>query len=135
MKLLSVSFKSNFVLLTNSNNNFMKHLLTTLLALFITMSISAQSKAEQKAQDRTDEIEQVLSLNKSDKEKVYTILLEKENEIAILRKKHKGDKDALRAEIKKLNPIYNRKLKDFLGGENMKKMHAYFRAKREKSKK
>jgi len=113
----------------------MKHLLTTLLALFITMSISAQSKAEQKAQDRTDEIEQVLSLNKSDKEKVYTILLEKENEIAILRKKHKGDKDALRAEIKKLNPIYNRKLKDFLGGENMKKMHAYFRAKREKSKK
>jgi len=134
MKLLSVSFKSNFVLLTNSNNNFMKHLLTTLLALFITMSISAQSKAEQKAQDRTDEIEQVLSLNKSDKEKVYTILLEKENEIAILRKKHKGDKDALRAEIKKLNPIYNRKLKDILGGENMKTMHAHFKAKREKSK-
>ncbi len=113
----------------------MKRLLTTVLVLFITISISAQSKAEQKAQDRTDEIEQVLSLNKTEKEKVYTILLEKENEIAILREKHKDDKEVLWAEIKKINPIYNRKLKDFLGKERMGELNTHNRAKREASKK
>jgi len=113
----------------------MKHLLTVVLVLLITFTASAQSKAAQKAQDRTDEIAQVLSLDNTEKEKVYVILLEKETAVSVLRKKHKDDKDALRSEIKKLNPLYNRQLKDFLGGEKMKAMHAHFRAKREKSKK
>jgi len=112
----------------------MKSLITTVITLFITISISAQNKAEQKAQNRSNEIEQVLFLNKPEKEKVYRILLEKENEITILRESLKGDKDAQKAEIKKLNPLYNRKLKDILGGENMKTLHAHFKAKRATSK-
>jgi len=108
----------------------MKRLLTTTLILFITLSISAQSKAEKKAQDRTDEIEQVLSLNKTEKEKVFAILLEKESKITILKKTLEDNKDELKAEIKKLNPLYNRKLKDLLGGENMETIHAHFKAKR-----
>jgi len=112
----------------------MKRLLTTTLILFITVTISAQSKAEKKAQDRSDEIAQVLSLNKTEKGQVYDILLEKENEVSVLRKKFKADKVSLKAEVKTLNPGYNRKLKDLLGGENMKKIHAHFKAKKKASK-
>ena len=53
----------------------------------------------------------------------------REIETYIDRKKFKDDKDALKAEIQKLNPIYNRRLKDILGKERMIKYHDYFKAK------
>ena len=56
----------------------MKHIITSIVLLFITVSVSAQSKEEKKAQNRTDEIVKVLSLDKEETVKVYEALLAKE---------------------------------------------------------
>ena len=113
----------------------MKHFTTSIVLLFITVSISAQSKEETKAQNRTDEIVKLLSLNKDEALKVYEALLAKEKKITILKEEYKDNQETFKAEIKMLNRATNRVMKDFLGGESMQKIHAHFRAKRENSKK
>lgn len=113
----------------------MKHFITSIVLLFITVSISAQSKEETKAQNRTDEIVELLSLNKDETLKVYEALLAKEKKITILKEEYKDNQETFKAEIKTLTRATNRVMKDFLGGESMQKIHAHFRAKRENSKK
>lgn len=113
----------------------MKHFITSIVLLFITVSISAQTKEETKAQNRTDEIVELLSLNKDETLKVYEALLAKEKKITILKEEYKDNQETFKAEIKMLNRATNRVMKDFLGGESMQKIHAHFRAKRENSKK
>ena len=113
----------------------MKHFITLIVLLFITVSISAQTKEETKAQNRTDEIVELLSLNKDETLKVYEALLAKEKKITILKEEYKDNQETFKAEIKMLTRATNRVMKDFLGGESMQKIHAHFRAKRENSKK
>ena len=100
-----------------------------LFGFLLTYSVNAQSKAEIFAKENTEELSEILQFTETENVQVYDILLEKETEFNVLRKKLKGDKDAIRAEIEKLNPIYNRRLRDILGKERMKKMHDYFKAK------
>lgn len=113
----------------------MKHFITSIVLLFITVSISAQTKEETKAQNRTDEIVELLSLNKDETLKVYEALLAKEKKITILKEEYKDNQETFKAEIKMLTRATNRVMKDFLGGESMQKIHAHFRAKRENYKK
>jgi hypothetical protein len=113
----------------------MKHFITSIVLLFITVSISAQTKEETKAQNRTDEIVELLSLNKDETLKVYEALLAKEKKITILKEEYKDNQETFKAEIKMLTRATNRVMKDFLGGKSMQKIHAHFRAKRENSKK
>ena len=113
----------------------MKHIITSIVLLFITVSISAQTKEETKAQNRTDEIVKLLSLNKDEALKVYEALLAKEKKITILKEEYKDNQETFKAEIKGLTKATNRVMKDFLGGDRMTKMHAHFKAKRENSKK
>ncbi|RPG78315.1 MAG: hypothetical protein CBC95_006855 [Crocinitomicaceae bacterium TMED135] len=113
----------------------MKHFITSIVLLFITVSISAQTKEETKAQNRTDEIVELLSLNKDETLKVYEALLAKEKKITILKEEYKDNQETFKAEIRMLTRATNRVMKDFLGGESMQKIHAHFRAKRENSKK
>ena len=113
----------------------MKHFITSIVLLFITVAISAQTKEETKAQNRTDEIVELLSLNKDETLKVYEALLAKEKKITILKEEYKDNQETFKAEIKMLTRATNRVMKDFLGGESMQKIHAHFRAKRENSKK
>ena len=128
-------FKNNFVIKINYKLKVMKHIITSIVLLFFTFSVSAQSKEEKKAQNRTDEIVKVLSLDKEETVKVYEALLAKEKKITVLKEKHKDNNETFKAEMKVLNKATNRVMKDFLGGESMKKIHAHFRAKRENSKK
>ena len=107
----------------------MKKVYLLLFGFILTYSINAQSKAENFAEKNTEKLTEVLQLTKTENVQVYDILLERENEFNVLRKKHKDDKNTLRAEIEKLHPIYNRKLKDILGKERMKKYHDYFKSK------
>jgi hypothetical protein len=100
-----------------------------LFGFLLTYSVNAQSKAEIFAKENTEKLSEILQFTETENVQVYDILLEKETEFNVLRKKLKGDKDAIRAEIEKLNPIYNRRLRDILGKERMKKMHDYFKAK------
>lgn len=134
MIISSLSFKNNFVI-NNYKLKIMKHFITSIVLLFITVSISAQSKEETKAQNRTDEIVELLSLNKDETLKVYEALLAKEKKITILKEEYKDNQETFKAEIKVLTRATNRVMKDFLGGESMQKIHAHFRAKRENSKK
>ena len=107
----------------------MKKVYLLLLGFILTCSVNAQSKAEVFAKENTEKLSQILEFTETENVQVYNILVEKETEFNALRKKHKGDKDAIRAETEKLNPIYNRRLKDILGKERMKKYHDYFKAK------
>ena len=134
MIISSLRFKNNFVV-NNYKLKIMKHIITSIVLLFITVSISAQSKEETKAQNRTDEIVELLSLNKDETLKVYEALLAKEKKITILKEEYKDNQETFKAEIKVLTRATNRVMKDFLGGESMQKIHAHFRAKRENSKK
>ena len=113
----------------------MKHIITSIVLLFITVSVSAQSKEEKKAQNRTDEIVKVLSLDKEETVKVYEALLAKEKKITVLKEKYKDNQETFKAEMKALSRATNRVMKDFLGGDRMMKMHAHFKDKRENSKK
>ena len=107
----------------------MKKLFLLLFGFIITGSINAQTKAEIFAKENTEKLSDILGLTETENVQVYDILVEKETEFNLLRNKYKDDKDTLRAEIEKLNPIYNRRLKDILGKERMKKYHDYFKAK------
>ena len=135
MIIRKLHFKNNFVTNINYKLKVMKHIITSIVLLFITVSVSAQSKEEKKAQNRTDEIVKVLSLDKEETAKVYEALLAKEKKITVLKEKHKDNQETFKAEMKVLTKATNRVMKDFLGGERMMKMHAHFRAKRENSKK
>ena len=135
MIIRKLHFKNNFVININYKLKVMKHIITSTVLLFITVSVSAQSKEEKKAQNRTDEIVKVLSLDKEETAKVYEALLAKEKKITVLKEKHKDNQETFKAEMKVLTKATNRVMKDFLGGERMMKMHAHFRAKRENSKK
>ena len=135
MIIRKLRFKNNFVININYKLKVMKHIITSIVLLFITVSVSAQSKEEKKAQNRTDEIVKVLSLDKEETAKVYEALLAKEKKITVLKVKHKDNQETFKAEMKVLTKATNRVMKDFLGGERMMKMHAHFRAKRENSKK
>lgn len=134
MIISSLRFKNNFVI-CNYKLKIMKHFITSIVLLFITVSISAQTKEETKAQNRTDEIVELLSLNKDETLKVYEALLAKEKKITILKEEYKDNQETFKAEIKMLTRATNRVMKDFLGGKSMQKIHAHFRAKRENSKK
>jgi hypothetical protein len=99
------------------------------VGIIITASINAQTKAEIFAKENTEKLSEILEFTEAEYTQVYDILVEKETEFNVLRKKYKDDKDTLEAEKQKLNPIYNRRLKDILGQERMIKYHDYFKAK------
>ena len=99
------------------------------LGLIITCPINAQLKAEIFAKENTEKLSEILEFTEAEYIQVYDILVEKETEFNVLRKKYIDDKDIIKAEIQKLNPIYNRRLKDILGQERMIKYHDYFKAK------
>ena len=107
----------------------MKKIYTLLIGFFLASTLNAQSKAEIFAKENTVKLSKILEFTEAEYNQVYDILVEKETEFNVLRKKYKDDKETLKAEIQKLNPIYNRRLKDILGQERMIKYHDYFKAK------
>ena len=107
----------------------MKKLFLLFVGIIITASINAQTKAEIFSKENTEKLSEILEFTEAEYTQVYDILVEKETEFNVLRKKYKDDKDTLEAETQKLNPIYNRRLKDILGQERMIKYHDYFKAK------
>ena len=107
----------------------MKKIYTLLIGFFLASTLNAQSKAEIFAKENTEKLSEILEFTEAEYTQVYDILVEKETEFNVLRKKYKDDKDTLKAKTQKLNPIYNRRLKDILGQERMIKYHDYFKAK------
>ena len=112
----------------------MKKIFMLFVGLFLTYSVSAQSKVANVVKQRTEELTEVLQLTESEKTQVHSILLEKELKTAALRKEYKSDPATKKAKIKEINPIYNRQLKNVIGKERMTKYNAYKKSKRKKSK-
>jgi len=113
----------------------MKKLIPVLIALFISVTISAQSKEEKIAKKRTEELKKAITLSPEESEKIYTLLFTKEKQVSALRVKFKKEPKNIKAGIKQLNIATNRKIKDLIGKEKMNKSNAYFKAKRESAKK
>ena len=107
----------------------MKKVFLLFLGFIITNPVNAQSKAEIFAKENTEKLSEILEFTEAEYTQVYDILVEKETEFNVLRKKYKNYKDTLNTEIQRLNPIYNRRLKDILGQDKMIKYHDYFKAK------
>ena len=78
---------------------------------------------------------EVLALNEIEKEGLYTIFLEKEIKMTALRNEYKKtrDKEAFRVEIKKINPVYNQKIRGVIKKEKMLNYFEYLKAKRKKN--
>ncbi|PCH99505.1 MAG: hypothetical protein COB81_10995 [Flavobacteriaceae bacterium] len=110
----------------------MKKTVILLVALILTYAVNAQSKVENIVKQRTEELTEVLQLTKTEKSQVFKILLEKELKTAALRTEYKSDPDTKKAAIKKINPIYNRQIKDAIGKERMATYNEYKKSKRKK---
>ena len=66
----------------------MKKVFLLFLGLIITSPINAQSKAEIFAKENTKKLSEILEITETEYIQVYGILVEKENEFNILRKKY-----------------------------------------------
>jgi len=110
----------------------MKNLFILLFLVVTTYTTSAQSKEEIYVKKTTDELEEVLKLSKKEKSKVYDILLEREFKVSAIKKEYKSDPETRSAEMKKINPAYNRQIKDIIGKERMATYNEYKKAQRKK---
>jgi len=108
----------------------MKNIFILLFGVLLIHTTSAQSKVETSVRQHTEEMTQVLQLTAAEKTQVYDILLEKELKTVTLRKKYKSDPDTKKAAIKKINPLYNRQLKNVIGKERMVRYNAHKKSKR-----
>lgn len=102
----------------------MKHVFT-IIVLFLSLSVSAQQKLEKKAQKVTDEMTEVLSLNKEESKAIYEIQLERFKENQAIKKEYADDPEMKKEKLKELgNKVYN-EVKKVLGVERQKQWKAY----------
>ena len=88
-------------------------------------SVYSQNTSEERANEITNEMSEVLSLDDDEKAKVYEIQLKRFHEVAIIRSTYAEDPETKKAELKK---VYNRlsgKLKSTLGKDKMKDWRTY----------
>tara|TARA_B110000483_G_scaffold208011_1_gene253325 strand:+ start:124 stop:441 length:318 start_codon:yes stop_codon:yes gene_type:complete len=99
--------------------------ITLLLFFVLATNVYSQNTSEERANEITNEMSEVLSLNADEKAKVYEIQLKRFHEVAIIRSTYAEDPETKKAELKK---VYNRlsgKLKSTLGKDKMKDWRIY----------
>ena len=101
-----------------------KLIMTMLFALVLTISVSAQTP-QKKAKKVTDEMTEVLSLNKKEAKAIYKIQLERFQEGKSIRDEYSDQPEVRKTKLNKLgSKVYNQ-LKDYLGIERLKKWKAH----------
>jgi hypothetical protein len=103
--------------------------ITLFLLLVLASSVYSQNTSEERANEITNEMSEVLSLNPEEKAKVYEIQLKRFNEVNTIRSTFAQDPETKKAELKK---VYNRlfgKLKSTLGKGKMQQWRIYKRNK------
>ena len=106
----------------------MKKIIVILL-LGLATNLYSQNTSEERANEITNEMSEVLSLNPEEKAKVYEIQLKRFNEVNTIRSTYKKDPETKKAELKK---VYNRlfgKLKNALDKKKMQQWRIYKRNK------
>ncbi len=104
-------------------------LLTT--SLFLSTSVFAGSLADRavdNAKSKIADFVKVIQLDSAEKERVYKILLAKEQKNLTAKKEHKDDKEAYRKAVSPFNKQYNRQIKDIIGKDKMKQMNKFYKA-------
>ena len=99
--------------------------ITLFLLLVLASSVYSQNTSEERANEITNEMSEVLSLNPEEKAKVYEIQLKRFNEVNTIRSTYKKDLETKKAELKK---VYNRlfgKLKNALDKKKMQQWRIY----------
>ena len=71
----------------------MNKIYTLLIIFFVASTLNAQSKAEIFAKENTEKLSETLEFTEAEYTQVYDILVEKETEFNVLRKKYKDDKN------------------------------------------
>lgn len=96
-----------------------------IVTLFFTLAVNAQPKPEKKAQKFTDEITEVLSLNKEESKAVYQIQLERFKEVQSIEKEFADNPEMKKIKAKALgNKVFNQ-MKKVLGEERQKQWKEY----------
>ena len=102
----------------------------TLFLLFVlASSVYSQNTSEERANEITNEISEVLSLNSEEKAKVYEIQLKRFNEVNTIRSTFAQDPETKKAELKKVYKRLFGKLKNALDKKKMQQWRIYKRNK------
>jgi hypothetical protein len=102
----------------------MKHVFA-IIVLFVSLSVSAQQKPEKKAQKFTDEMTEVLSLNKEESKAIYEIQLERFKENQAINEEFADNQEMKKEKLKELgNKVFNQ-TKKVLGEDRQKQWKDY----------
>ena len=102
---------------------------TLLLLLVLASSVYSQNTSEERANEITNEMSEVLSLNSEEKAKVYEIQLKRFNEVNTIRSTFAQDPETKKAELKKVYKRLFGKLKNALDKKKMQQWRIYKRNK------
>ena len=106
----------------------MKKIIVILL-LGLATNLYSQNTSEERANEITNEMSEVLSLNPEEKAKVYEIQLKRFNEVNTIRSTYKKDPETKKAELKKVYKRLFGKLKNALDKKKMQQWRIYKRNK------
>lgn len=99
--------------------------LFTIIAFVTTLCINAQANPAKKAQKFTDEMTEVLSLNKEESKAVYEIQLERFKEYQAINEEFADDPEMKKEKLQALGrKVYNQ-LKNILGKERQEQWKEY----------
>lgn len=105
-------------------------LLLPILIIFTSLGLSAQNKS--KAKEISQEMTEVLSLNKKEAKTIYKIQLNRLNESDALKKEYAHAPEEKKQQLKKLGKKVYNEIKEAIGVERLKEWKEY---KKNKSKK
>ncbi|TLX71823.1 hypothetical protein E9993_19785 [Labilibacter sediminis] len=109
----------------------MKKLLIIAVVALVSLSAMAQKNTpEAKAEKVSKEMQEVLELDQTKYESVYSILLERMQKTAELKKETGDDKEAFKIKNKQVMKTAQVQLKETVGAENLKKWQIHVKAKK-----
>jgi hypothetical protein len=100
-------------------------LLIAFIALFVSLTMNAQTQLEKKAHKAADEMTKVLSLNEQDSNSVYEIQLNRFKENQSIKKEFSDQPDIKKEKLNNLGKTVYNQLKKALGKERLAKWRNY----------
>ena len=110
----------------------MKKLGLLIIVLLFTITTNAQKKYEAAAKATIEEAKTVISITDVQAKELYELELQKNIDIAAIKKENKGDKTTIQAEMKIVKSASYQASKKILGKGKMEKLSAYKKAQRNK---
>ena len=100
-----------------------QYLVLTILIMFLSFGMNAQNKS--KAKEISEEMTEVLSLNKKETKAIYKIQLNRLNESDAIKKEYANAPQEKKQKLKMLgNKVYN-EIKETIGTERLKEWKEY----------